>query len=242
MLRRLTRHPRSQAALAWLLAAYLALAYRTTRWTILGDHQITSLLFDPDGRPRGVIVAFWHERLSLMPMLWACAKRQAAAEGLPNIAGRQAHALISGNRDGRLLAAVMARLDLRTVVGSSSTGARAAALGLLRRLRRGDIIVITPDGPRGPRREAAPGVAELAALAGVLVIPTAASSSHIRQFRSWDRMLLPLPFGRGVLVVGKPIRVTRDGAAAALPVVEAALTAACEAADAWVAARGWATA
>jgi lysophospholipid acyltransferase (LPLAT)-like uncharacterized protein len=119
------------------------------------------------------------------------------------------------------------------VVGSTREGARAGALGLLRRLRQGHFIGITPDGPRGPRRRAAPGVAELAAMAGALVCPVGASTSRARRFRSWDRAMLPLPFGRGVLVLGAPIGVGRDEAAAALPAIEAALTAACDTADAW---------
>ena len=107
---------------------------------------------------------------------------------------------------------------------------------LLRVLGRGDMVVITPDGPRGPRRRAAPGVAQLAALAGVPVLPCAARTSRLRVLPSWDRMLLPLPFARGVLVLGPPVAVDRAAPLDALPAIEAALTAACEAADAWVAA------
>jgi lysophospholipid acyltransferase (LPLAT)-like uncharacterized protein len=233
MLQRLIRHPRTQAVLARLLAAYLALAYRTTRWTLLGEEHFPTVLRGPEGQPRGAIIAFWHERLTLIPMLWILANRQAAAE----LRGREVFVLISGHRDGRLISRVIARLGLQTVVGSTSSGARAGAIGLLRRLRQAHYIGITPDGPRGPRRRAAPGVAELAAMAGVPVCPIGASTTRARVFRSWDRAMLPLPFGRGVLVLGAPIMVARDDASAALPGIEAALTAACETADAWAAAQ-----
>ncbi len=237
MFQRLIRHPRTQAVLARLLAGYLAFVYRTTRWTVLGEERFPGVLVDGDGRPSGAIIAFWHERLSMMPMLWASAKRSARTLGLPGMAGRQVFVLISGHRDGRLISSVVKRLDLETVVGSTNAGARAAAMGLLRQLRQGNFIAITPDGPRGPRRHAAMGVAELGALAGVRIFPTAARTTRSRVFRSWDQAVLPLPFARGVLVLGEPILVPRGEATAALPGIEAALTAACDLADAWVAAQ-----
>jgi lysophospholipid acyltransferase (LPLAT)-like uncharacterized protein len=93
-------------------------------------------------------------------------------------------------------------------------------------------VLITPDCPRGPRRQAAPGVAQLAALSGAVVVPVGAAARWHRILPSWDRMMFPLPFGRGVLVAGPPIAVPREGAAAALPVIAAAIDAACAAADA----------
>jgi hypothetical protein len=103
-----------------------------------------------------------------------------------------------------------------------------AALPLL---ARGEHLVITPDGPRGPRRVAAPGVAQVAALSGAPVLPCAAQTSRRRVLRSWDRMVVPLPFGRGVLVCLPAISVPRDGWQDALPEIAAALTAAADRAD-----------
>lgn len=227
MLRRLTRHPRTQAAIAAALGAYLALVFRSTRWSLLGASHITAA-FEP-GPP---IAAFWHERLPLMPMLWMTASRS-----VPGMTGVTGHVLVSRHRDGRLIGAVVERFALALVHGSSSRGGAVGLREMARVLAAGGMVVITPDGPRGPARTAAPGVAALAALTGRSVLPCAAATTRVRVLRSWDRMRLPLPFGRGVLVAGAPITVPRDGAAAALPAIEAALTAACDAADAWVAAR-----
>jgi lysophospholipid acyltransferase (LPLAT)-like uncharacterized protein len=74
----------------------------------------------------------------------------------------------------------------------------------------------------------------LAALSGLPVLPCAARSSRQVLLGSWDRMRLPLPFGRGVFVLGPPVPVDRAAPEAALPAIEAALTAACDQADAWV--------
>jgi lysophospholipid acyltransferase (LPLAT)-like uncharacterized protein len=220
MLRRLTRHPTFQACAAHLLGLYLALVYRTTRWRLLGGEHIDAA-FAAHGT---VIAAFWHENLPVMPQLWRLGQERA---GLGT-----GHVLVSRHRDGRFIGAVVNRFDLTMVHASSSKGGAAGLLALMRLLRGGAFVGITPDGPRGPRRQAAPGVAQLAAMSGKPVLPVAGRSSRGIRLRSWDRMVIPLPFGRGVLVVGAPILVPRDGVEAALPAIAASLDAACDAADA----------
>lgn len=228
MFRRLTRHPATQATLAWLLGLYLACVFRTTRWTLLGEEHLRAALQPEGGRCRPVIAAFWHERLPMMPELWLQARRR-----VPEMGPMRGHVLVSRHRDGRFIGNIVRRFRLEMVHASSSRGGAAGLRALLRVLRRGDVVVITPDGPRGPRRRAAPGVAQLAAASGLPVLPCAAWSGRQRILGSWDRMRLPLPFARGVLVFGPPIAVGRGEAEAALPAIEAALTAACEAADSW---------
>ncbi|TCH96723.1 DUF374 domain-containing protein [Roseococcus sp. SYP-B2431] len=222
MLRRLTRHPTFQAGAAHLLGLYLALVYRTTRWRLLGGEHIDAA-FAAHGT---VIAAFWHENLPVMPQLWKLGQARA---GLGT-----GHVLVSRHRDGRFIGAVVKRFDLTMVHASSSKGGAAGMLALMRLLRGGAFVGITPDGPRGPRRQAAPGVAQLAAMSGKPVLPVAGRSARGIQLRSWDRMVVPLPFARGVLVVGAPILVPRGGAEALLPAIVAGLDAACDAADAAV--------
>ena len=72
---------------------------------------------------------------------------------------------------------------------------------------------------------------QIAAAAGVAVLPCSAQISRRRIMRSWDRMVVPLPFARGVLVCGAPILVPPDGWQDALPRVQAALNAASDRAD-----------
>jgi hypothetical protein len=228
MFRRLIRHPATQAALARLLGLYLSFVFRTTRWTLLGEPHLRAALRPGDGRCRPVIAAFWHERLPMMPMLWLTARRL-----VPEMAPMRAHVLVSRHRDGRFIGEVVRRFRLEMVHASTRRGGATGLRVLLRVLRGGDMVVITPDGPRGPARQAAPGVAQLAAVSGLPVLPCAARAHNQRILRSWDRMRLPLPFGHGVFVLGAPVAVRRDSPEAALPEIEAALTAACDAADGW---------
>jgi hypothetical protein len=224
-LRRLIRHPATQAALARTLGAYLAFVYRTTRWRLDGAGPALAEL--AAGRP--LVIAFWHERLPLIPPL-----RTLASQAEPRAAAVMPRVLVSQHRDGRFIGTVVERFGVRMIFGSSTRGGGAAMVEMLRALRAGDPVLITPDGPRGPRRQAAPGVAQLAALSGAKVVPVGAASSRHRILPSWDRMMLPLPFGRGVLAAGNPLSVPREGAEDALPAIAAGIDAACAAADAAV--------
>jgi lysophospholipid acyltransferase (LPLAT)-like uncharacterized protein len=220
-MKRLLRHPITQAVLAWLLGQYLAFALATTRWRYEGIDHIAPLIAGETA-----IIAFWHRRLPLMPELWLFARREPRVR-----TGRRVHVLVSRHADGRFIGDVVRRFHVGLVHGSSSRGGAAGLRSMLRLLRGGDFVVITPDGPLGPAGVAAPGVAQLASLADVPVLPCAAQTSRRWALRTWDRMLVPKPFGRGVMVCGPPIRVPRGGWQDAMPAISAALTAAAEHAD-----------
>jgi lysophospholipid acyltransferase (LPLAT)-like uncharacterized protein len=221
-MRKLLRYPIAQAALARLLGCYLGFALRTTRWSLEGQEHMV-----PHAAGAPVVVAFWHERLPLMPMLWL--KARQSPEGRNT--GNRVHVLVSQHRDGRFIGAVVSRFALNVVLGSSSRGGSKGMRMLLNLLAGGDHIAITPDGPRGPRRVAAPGVAQIAALSGVPVLPCAAQTTRRLVLRTWDRMVVPRPFGRGVVVCLPTISVQRDTWQDAVPAIGAAMTAAAERAD-----------
>lgn len=229
MFKALLRRPGTQAAMARAAGSYLAYALRTTRWTLHGAEHFAPLAA---GRP--AVVAFWHETLPLMPALWFQARRERRASGLP--VGR-IHVLVSRHSDGRFIGDVVRRFGVDVVHGSSSKrgedrGGQEAVRALGAVLLAGDQAAITPDGPRGPRRQAARGVAQIAGLAGVPVYPVAAASTRVRRLPTWDQMAMPLPWGRGALVCGAPLDVDAEALDAALPGIEAALTAAADQAEA----------
>jgi lysophospholipid acyltransferase (LPLAT)-like uncharacterized protein len=228
VLKKLLRSAGIQAVTARIVGLYLHAALRTTRWTVVGTENIDTHIA---GRP--AIAAFWHERLPLLPALWFH-MRAKGAQGTPRV-------LVSKHRDGRFIGTVVRRFGVQVVHGSSSKdgsardvtekGGATSIRVLLGELQAGQHVLITPDGPRGPRRRAAPGVAQLAGLSGAPVLPVGAQTSRHRVLPTWDRMYVPLPFGRGVIVCGEPIEVPRDGWEAALPAIEAALSDVADAAD-----------
>lgn len=217
-MKRFFHSPAVQNGFAWALACYIGLVARTQFWRVQGAENLRLLVGD-----KSFIVVFWHETLPCVPVLLRLARRMGLTK--PGVG------LASRHRDGRLVGNVMARLGLEQVAGSTSKGGPSGLRQLARALEAGKHVTLTPDGPRGPRRVCAPGVAQLAALTGARVLPAGAWTSNAITLKSWDRMRLALPFGRGVLVVGEPITVPRDNWQAGLAAINAALNVAQEGAE-----------
>jgi len=121
------------------------------------------------------------------------------------------HVMISASRDGELISTVARFMGYVPVRGSSSRGGREALNELVGHLKEGKRCAITPDGPRGPRREVKAGVLNLARMTGAPVVPFAFEAEHCWRLKSWDRFIIPRPFSRAVFVYGEPIRVPRRG-------------------------------
>lgn len=102
--------------------------------------------------------------------------------------------LISEHADGEIIARIATSLGYRTVRGSTSRGAARALLGLARVVTDGGTLAVTPDGPRGPAKSFAPGVAIVAQRTRAPVIGASASATWAWRLKTWDRFLVPLPF------------------------------------------------
>lgn len=204
-----------RAALPWLLSWYIRLTLRCqVGLRVEGMENLRLMAADLP-----VIVALWHETLPMMPLLWQEARKQGMV--------RPGAALVSRHRDGQMIGGIIRKLGIELVSGSSSKGGVASMQELIKHLRNGMNIGITPDGPRGPARRAAAGVAALAGLSGARILPCGLASTRFFVIKkSWDKMRVPLPFGRMVLVCGAPVTVPREGWREALPEIEATLNAA----------------
>lgn len=185
------RNPVIQAVLAWTLAQWMRFCFTTIRWT--HENEAVAEKVWADGG--GVLCAFWHSRISLSPACWPLDRAQPAK------------ALISLSPDGQFIAKAVARQGFPAIRGSSSNkdkadrakGGSQALRDGLRQLKVG-ALAITPDGPRGPMRNLAGGLPLLARLSGAPVLFVGLSCKPAIRLGSWDRALLPLPFGRGAIV------------------------------------------
>lgn len=115
--------------------------------------------------------------------------------------------LASKSRDGINIGRVGQVFGIRTVWGSTSKGAMGGARDMMRLLRSGRNVTIMPDGPRGPCYVLKPGIPAMAQRAQVPIVPVAWSGRRVKEFNSWDRMKLPLPFSRIFIYVGNPIHI-----------------------------------
>lgn len=181
-----------QSFLAGAAAGLIGLVRRTTRWQVVNEQAAKAAW----AGEQPLIVAFWHNRLAMMPYCWPSA--------------RPFHMLISAHPDGRLIAKTVAHFGIDAVAGSSRRGGAEALRALVRLARDGASIGITPDGPRGPRMRIREGALALARLSGVPIVPAAVSVRRRIVLGTWDRLIIALPFSRGAMVWGNPIAVPRD--------------------------------
>jgi lysophospholipid acyltransferase (LPLAT)-like uncharacterized protein len=158
------------------------------------------------GRP--FIFALWHGHL--LPLLW-------------HHRGQGVLVLISEHRDGEMVAQAAESLGYGLIRGSTTRGGDRALISLVRELKAGHEVAITPDGPRGPAETFAPGALVAAQRSDSFILPVAASADRAWRLRSWDRFLIPKPFARVTIAYATPTRVSATssrGAADEGPIFE----------------------
>ncbi len=143
-------------------------------------------------RGQHVIIAFWHQRLLMMPFL-----PHRGKVGM----------LISRHRDGEFIARAVKFFGIDSIRGSSTRGGLSALRGMVRFFREGGNLAITPDGPQGPRQVVQIGVVELARQTGAPILPVTYAASRRKVFSSWDGFHLPYPFSKVAYLWGEPILV-----------------------------------
>ncbi|HYM72912.1 MAG TPA: lysophospholipid acyltransferase family protein [Stellaceae bacterium] len=191
-LRHFLRSDGLRRVLCYAIHLYIRFVYRTNRWTVEGAEHPRRLR--AAGRP--FILAFWHGRLMMIPMAW---QRLAPI-----------HMLISSHRDGRIIADAVAHFGVQSIAGSTSRGGSAALRAMVKQLAAGDCVGITPDGPSGPAMIASGGIVTVARLARAPIVPIVFATSRRRVLKTWDRMHVAWPFGRGVFIWGEPIDIEPD--------------------------------
>jgi lysophospholipid acyltransferase (LPLAT)-like uncharacterized protein len=148
------------------------------------------------------------------------------------------HVLASLHADGELMTRICTHLGLGVIRGSTTRGGSKALLGLLRR-DGGSHVVLTPDGPVGPRRRCKNGIIALASLSGMPIVPIGVGCSAALRAGSWDRMMVPFPWSTAHYVTGPSIRVpaglNRDGYNHFARRIEDALGVVIGAAERWAA-------
>lgn len=199
MIKRFGRHPAVIRGVGSFLAGYLKFVYRTNRF-----------VFDPPD-PYGhvephlpAIFAMWHGQHFIVPFF--------QPKGWPT------RVMISRSADGEVNATVVRKLGIGLIRASGSQkkhqiakrGGMRGFIEALRALRNGENVAMTADVPKGPARVSGSGIVQLAKHSGRPIVPVAVATSRSIDLSTWDKASINLPFGRGAVVVDKPIYVPSE--------------------------------
>jgi lysophospholipid acyltransferase (LPLAT)-like uncharacterized protein len=130
------------------------------------------------------IVAFWHGELLMQPFNYQKLKP----------AGKVS-AMISEHKDGEAITKTVEYLGIHSIRGSSSKGGAKVLIAAIKELKGGDDIAITPDGPRGPRHSVADGIVAISQKTNAKILVFNCKPTKYWQFNSWDKFVVPKPFG-----------------------------------------------
>jgi len=119
--------------------------------------------------------------------------------------------IVSGSKDGELVAVACKKMGFSPVRGSSTRGGKEAMFEMIKKLNSGLPGAITVDGPKGPPHVVKPGIVEIARLAHCPVLPLIAYPEKFWFFeKSWDQFRVPKPFTKILIVIGEPINVPEN--------------------------------
>ena len=144
------------------------------------------------GKP--IMICVWHGRL-LFPSWYIRLK-------ITNL-----HAIASHHSDAEIMARILKRWGYSLIRGSTKKGGKAVVLKMAEVFKNGGIVAVTNDGPKGPPRIAKAGSTGLAIKYNVSMVMITGSATKFWQINSWDRFMLPKPFGRIDIVVAPPLEI-----------------------------------
>jgi lysophospholipid acyltransferase (LPLAT)-like uncharacterized protein len=174
----------------WLIRSILF----TCKFRIEGIEQ-----FNRISKEKKCILMVWHNRLALV------------AEILHRYAPQNQYAaVVSNSKDAEPLALLATSYKGKTIRVSHDARYQALRRMTYHLKQRKDVVIITPDGPRGPRYEVKPGIAIAAKHSSAHIFPLSWSASHFWQFGTWDKMILPKPFSTIMINIGESVQLSKE--------------------------------
>jgi lysophospholipid acyltransferase (LPLAT)-like uncharacterized protein len=175
----------------WMTTAVLEILWRTCRIDIVPADRLVGLV-----REHGAVVpVFWHQHLLM------CA-RFLVSDRIP---GFKPGFMISPSVDGEAPTMLAHAYGAHVVRGSGSyTGVRAVRGVHQAIVKDGISAAVTPDGPRGPRFKFKPGALFAARISARPVVPIAYAARPAFVLKTWDKFVIPVPFGRICMAIGEP--------------------------------------
>ena len=143
------------------------------------------------------IMACWHGELLMIPYAYKRYRKN------PHV-----KLLISEHFDGNLIAKTLGFFGFDAIRGSTTRGGAKALIQSIKELKNGYDLGITPDGPKGPRHEVSDGIIVMAQKVDANIVLVEIKPTSYWQFNSWDRFVVPKPFGTINYYISKPTNIT----------------------------------
>lgn len=145
--------------------------------------------------PTSLLGVTWHNRLIFLPLT------------VPAKLRRTCVGVISASRDGQYVADFLKQFEIGALRGSSSRSGASALRGAIQTIESGKNVIITPDGPRGPKYTMKNGPVQIASKTGAKIVPFAVNTTRCWQLKSWDNFQIPKPFSKITLIIGEPMAI-----------------------------------
>lgn len=143
-----------------------------------------------------IIVAMWHGDLLMQPLNYRHFRKNGTVK-----------VIVSEHRDGETIRKIVSYLGVGALSGSSSRGGARVLMGAIKALKSGIDVAITPDGPRGPIYSIADGIVAISVKTKTKILPFNSKPTTYWQMKSWDKFIVPKPFGTIDFYIGEPFDV-----------------------------------
>ena len=183
-----------QTLLSLIGSIYVLTVYKTSKVNLKNRKKIENLL----ERNESFIYSFWHDQLLMCPLTW---------QSNSNI-----KVLISKHRDGDIIAQLISNLGFEAIRGSThktnkikNKGGLLSARKMIKSLKNGISIGISPDGPKGPRHKVSEGILSISRLSKSVILPVGIGFKKKWVLNTWDKFIIPKPFNEITVIWDDPI-------------------------------------
>ena len=189
----------TQLLVSFLGSMYVLFVYKTSTINLKNRKNIESLF----KKNESFIYAFWHDQLLMCPLTW-----QSELE---------IKVLISKHRDGDIIAKLISNLGFKAIRGSThksgktrNKGGLLSARQMIKSLKKGISIGISPDGPKGPRHKVSDGILSISRLSNSPILPVGIGFKKKWVLSTWDKFIIPKPFNQITIIWGEPLPALKN--------------------------------
>ena len=189
----------AQLLVSFLGSVYVLFVYKSSTINLKNRKNI-ELLFKKN---ESFIYAFWHDQLLMCPLTWK--------------SELEIKVLISKHRDGDIIAKLISNLGFKAIRGSThkaektkNKGGLLSARQMIRSLKKGISIGISPDGPKGPRHKVSDGILSISRLSNSPILPVGIGFKKKWVLNTWDKFIIPKPFNQITIIWGEPLPALKN--------------------------------